>query len=230
MNDNNPSHCNIGMMLKSLLKEHSLSLRKLAELTGIHASTISRMINGKQMAKPEHLQLFAKTFQIPLKQWLMAAGIEIGEEEEGTETSYGAYIGMIQETMGLDEIGHGNIVSLVERELENYERYALTEEGEQLIYERFHKKTQQIDGTGPFIMQLREMYAAFSDISIQRRERAILGGVLLYFILSTDVIPDYLFPIGYLDDAIAIRIGLDRLKLVSKSTMSFEDAAFEPHN
>ncbi len=32
-------------------------------------------------------------------------------------------------------------------------------------------------------------------------ERCILGSVLLYFVLATDVIPDYVFPIGYLDDA-----------------------------
>ena len=34
-------------------------------------------------------------------------------------------------------------------------------------------------------------------------KRSIIGSALLYFILSTDIIPDYVFPFGYLDDTIA---------------------------
>ncbi|MEM5594999.1 YkvA family protein [Niallia circulans] len=33
-----------------------------------------------------------------------------------------------------------------------------------------------------------------------------MGAALIYFIISVDVIPDYIFPIGYLDDAVAIKI------------------------
>jgi len=33
-------------------------------------------------------------------------------------------------------------------------------------------------------------------------EQAVLGSGLLYFISAVDIIPDYLFPIGYVDDAI----------------------------
>jgi uncharacterized membrane protein YkvA (DUF1232 family) len=46
------------------------------------------------------------------------------------------------------------------------------------------------------------------------RELMLLGGVLLYFILPVDVIPDYIFPIGYLDDAMAVQIVAN---LLSKS-------------
>ncbi|WP_343770096.1 YkvA family protein [Oceanobacillus oncorhynchi] len=38
-----------------------------------------------------------------------------------------------------------------------------------------------------------------------------MGGVLLYFITPVDVVPDYIFPIGYMDDAIAVQIALKKL-------------------
>ena len=44
------------------------------------------------------------------------------------------------------------------------------------------------------------------------RELAIIGGALLYFISPIDIIPDYIFPIGYLDDAIVVKIALDLLE------------------
>ncbi|MEH7609111.1 DUF1232 domain-containing protein [Priestia megaterium] len=33
----------------------------------------------------------------------------------------------------------------------------------------------------------------------------------MYFILPTDIIPDYVFPIGYLDDAIAVQLVMNQL-------------------
>ena len=57
-----------------------------------------------------------------------------------------------------------------------------------------------------FIEQLTDMYQQFCNETISKEERAVLGSALLYFILSTDIIPDYLFPIGYLDDAIAVEL------------------------
>lgn len=38
-----------------------------------------------------------------------------------------------------------------------------------------------------------------------------MGGALLYFILPVDVIPDYIFPIGYLDDEFVVKLVLDLL-------------------
>jgi len=69
---------------------------------------------------------------------------------------------------------------------------------------------------GPFIDHLMEMYKQYASKETAEHERAVFGSVLLYFILSTDVIPDYIFPIGYLDDAIAINLGLSRLNKEAK--------------
>ena len=41
------------------------------------------------------------------------------------------------------------------------------------------------------------------------RELAVIGSALIYFIISVDIIPDYIFPIGYLDDAIAVKLVLN---------------------
>lgn len=99
----------------------------------------------------------------------------------------------------------------VKQELENYERYAQTTEGQMRIHESFSTKLKQIDSTGPFIEQLTEMYQQFCKDTISETERAVIGSALLYFVLSTDIIPDYIFPIGYLDDAIAVELVKEKL-------------------
>ena len=99
----------------------------------------------------------------------------------------------------------------IEQELAKYETYAMTEEGQEMIVEKFPDKRRQIVGAGPFVEELDEIYSRFSQSDITMEERCILGSVLLYFVLATDVIPDYIFPIGYLDDALAVQIARDRL-------------------
>lgn len=56
------------------------------------------------------------------------------------------------------------------------------------------------------------MYRLYSSDNITLEERSILGSGLLYFVSATDIIPDYVFPLGYLDDAIAVQIVLGRLQ------------------
>ena len=106
----------------------------------------------------------------------------------------------------------------VKQELENYERYAQTTEGEKRIHDSFASKLEQIDSAYPFIEQLTDMYQQFCNETISKEERAVLGSALLYFILSTDIIPDYLFPIGYLDDAIAVELAREKLIEMKRKT------------
>lgn len=200
----------LGFMLKLLMKERALSMRKLSELTGIHTATISRIVSGKQSARPEHLQKLSAFFNVPLKQLFEAAGFDMKHEEDRHDIQ--SSVEMIQETLEFSNLfDQQNIIPRVQQELNVYERYALTEEGRQLIRDRFQIKAQHIDGMGPFIEQLMQMHADFFDGSVTEKKRAVMGSVLLYFIYSTDIIPDYVFPIGYLDDAIAIQLGVQRL-------------------
>ncbi|MFD0715312.1 DUF1232 domain-containing protein [Paenibacillus sp. GCM10027626] len=205
----------LGSELRALMQEHSLSMRKLSELTGIQTATISRIVNGKQKAKLEHIELFSKTLQVPVNKLLEAAGV-IELEAGKAAAEHVAIVEMLEDALQFTElINYNLIIPRIQEELDRYERYALTEEGQQLIRNQFAAKAQQVDGMGPYIDHLMDMYRQYADAEKSEEAeqiRATIGSVLLYFILSTDVIPDYIFPIGYLDDAIAVKLGLNRLQ------------------
>ena len=97
-------------------------------------------------------------------------------------------------------------ITSVEQKLANYEQYVQTEEGKETILNSFGEKLQKVGSIGPFINHLKDMYEKFRMMKGTPGELAIIGSALIYFILSVDVIPDYIFPIGYLDDAIAVQL------------------------
>ncbi|GAA3404963.1 DUF1232 domain-containing protein [Paenibacillus hodogayensis] len=206
----------LGELLKTLLQERSLSMRKLGGLTGIDVATISRIAAGKQAAKAGQLQKIADNLNVPVGLLLEASGLKLNGPDAPSDLQRS--VDSIQETLaGSDWFDVRYTTVQVERELANYERYARTEEGRRLIHDGFAAKMQQVDGMGPFIEHLQTMYETFSKTGTSEDERALLGSALLYFILSTDIIPDYLFPIGYLDDAIAVHLTLRRLAQMSGS-------------
>ncbi len=199
-----------GMELKALIQARSLSMRKLGEQTGIQPATISRIINGKQKAGIRHIELFSKALQVSVDHLLEAAGII---KREITVSGGNDFSDIFSSELFSEElVNYSAIVPKIQQELDRYEQYALTEEGRQLIRNQFIIKTQQVDAMGPYMEQLEELYKQFESTDLEEDNRATIGSVLLYFILSTDVIPDYMFPIGYLDDALAIKIGLNRLQ------------------
>ncbi|MGE7766805.1 DUF1232 domain-containing protein [Peribacillus sp. NPDC096540] len=202
----------LGLLLRSLLKEHSLSMRKLSVLTGIDTATISRIVNGKQQAKLNHLQQFADHLNISLEKLIEAAGFNIGERQGELRSDIPYSVATIQGMLeAFNLIDTQFTMDRVEQELIKYEQYARTEEGHRIICKDFKTKIEQVGSVGPFIEQLEQMYIEYCDDETLITERAILGSALLYFILSTDIIPDYLFPFGYLDDAIAVQFVLNRL-------------------
>ncbi|MFD1436506.1 DUF1232 domain-containing protein [Kroppenstedtia eburnea] len=201
----------IGSLLKELLEERSLSMRRLSTITGVDTATISRIVNGKQQAKPKHLKLFASGLGVPLASLYKAAGYEYGTTDE-KQSDLHASVDMIREFIGASRVHDLEYtIDRVKKELVVYEHYARTEEGEQKIMQDFETKVQQVGGAGPFIEQLKQIHRQFSRGNVSPAERAVLGSALLYFILSTDIIPDYIFPIGYLDDAIAVKLVLNRV-------------------
>ncbi|CRK84033.1 DUF1232 domain-containing protein [Neobacillus massiliamazoniensis] len=208
---------NLGIMIKTLLKNRSLSMRKLSTITGIDTATISRIVNNKQQAKPSHLQLFADHLGVPVAILFQAAGYDLELNEKNTPSDILDSIDTIQEILvSSNFLDHQFNLEKIHQELAKYEQFALTKEGEQKILEEFETKVEQVRGAGPFINELNEMYKSFCEENNPIEKRAILGSVLLYFILSTDIIPDYVFPFGYLDDCLAVQIGLDRLSKINK--------------
>jgi uncharacterized membrane protein YkvA (DUF1232 family) len=191
----------LGLLLKTVLRERSLSMRKLSELTAI----------------ARHLQRIAHALNLPVRQLFSAAGFEVGDPPQEMAPDIRTIMDDIQEVLKSSNLfSEQYTTDRVEQELFRYEQYAQTEEGQRIIQGDFRAKVNQVSGAGPFIEQLKQMHEQFYMDGITSDERTILGSALLYFILSTDVIPDYVFPIGYLDDAIAVKLALKRLSQLKK--------------
>ncbi|MEH7457841.1 helix-turn-helix domain-containing protein [Bacillus sp. JJ1127] len=202
---------NLGLLLKELLKEQSLSMRKLSTLTGIDTATISMIINGKRKANPKHLQKFADCLGIPITDLFVAAGYSIETKQE-KQSDIHVSIDNIQHLLESSQLYDQKFsIANVKQQLANYEQYSQTEEGKGTILKGFEEKIQKVSGIGPFISDLKDLYEKFIKKKGTRGELALMGSALIYFILAVDVIPDYVFPIGYLDDAVAVQIVLNLL-------------------
>ncbi|GIN91077.1 transcriptional regulator [Siminovitchia terrae] len=215
MSTSNNKNQNLGELLKALLKKRSLSMRKLSLATGIDTATISRIANNKQQAKPSHIKLFSQHLQVPEATLLQSAGYDVEITAKGAQNDMYDSINSINEVLVSSKfLGDQFNIVKVHEELAKYEQYALTEEGKQKILKEFKTKVEEVKGAGPFINELKKMHKSFCEEDISIEKRSIIGGVLLYFISSTDIIPDYVFPFGYLDDAIAVQIIIERLKKI----------------
>lgn len=199
----------ISSLLKNALEEKSLSLRKFSSITNIDSSTISRIINGKRKATPEHLQIFSEVLDIPIAILFEAAGYPVREDESEIHKA----IDNIQDFLKDDEGYNKNFsVEDVKAELFKYEKYAETLEGRQIIDNNFEDKIKNTGSAGPFIEQLKDMFSKFCQNDSSLKQLSLIGGALLYFITSIDIIPDYLFPLGYIDDAFVVEFVSSKLK------------------
>jgi transcriptional regulator with XRE-family HTH domain len=196
-------------LVKDLLQDQEMSMRRLAAATGIDVAAISKMLSGKQRVNPEYLQRIAECLKVNPIVLFEAAGFQLERNMSAVEPNLTAICAGLFKDLGW------NIQCTrldIERELQKCEGYANTEEGQLLIVEKFVEKREQLNDSGVFSGVLDEMYAAFLISGISDIERQILGGALLYFIVATDAIPDYLFPVGYMDDAIALDISYKKWK------------------
>jgi transcriptional regulator with XRE-family HTH domain len=192
----------LGALIRELLKKNSLSMRKLSTLSGIDTATISRIVNGKQRANMKHIQSFAKYLNVPMEKLLIADGYDIDI--------------LKQELLKFSNLLDYNYdLCKIEDELEKYKKYAATKEGKNIIYKNFKEKIDAVNGSGLFVDELKQMYEKFCNDTSSEEIRVLLGSGLLYFILSVDIIPDYVFPLGYLDDVIAIKLVLHHIAEVN---------------
>lgn len=203
---------NLGPRLKELLQERSLSMRKFSEMTDIDKATISRIINGRRKATPEHLQKFAESLGVPAAELFIAAGYPINKGQEQLNSDIHASLDSIQIMLESTGMYHPTFsIENVQQQLEQFHQYSRTEEGKETIYNGFEKKLKKTGSIGPFINHLKEMFETFRLGKSTPVELGIIGSALIYFIISVDVIPDYIFPVGYLDDAIAVKLTLNLL-------------------
>lgn len=192
---------NIGIILRKALKSRSLSMRKLSELTDIDPATVSKIINGKRNATLDHLERFSSVLHIPLTDLLEAEGYAVGQNRSAVHDDV---IEQLLQTSGLPSTDI--LISEVEQQLESFKHVALTAEGKKKILHGFQDKIHKVGGIGPFIDQINDLFERFKHQNGSARELAVIGSALLYFIVPVDVIPDYIFAIGYLDDAMAVQL------------------------
>ncbi|MCM3243776.1 MULTISPECIES: helix-turn-helix domain-containing protein [Cytobacillus] len=200
----------IGQLLKSLLKERSLSMRKFSQMTGVDTAVISKIINGKRKATPEHLERFADYFGVSISRFYESAGYPIDPKQTELNESIGYIQAVLESTSLVDKEFR---LEAVKQELEKYQQFSQTKEGAKTIQSKFEEKVEKVGSIGPFIHYLKDMYGKFSMGSGNKLELAMMGGALLYFITAVDCIPDYVFPVGYIDDALVINWVMNGLSL-----------------
>jgi len=197
----------LGLLIEKSLKKQSLSLRRLSEMSNIDKGTLSRIKNGKRKATPNHLQIISECLHISLHELYAAAGYPIGLEKGNEITDLQSSIDSIQYMLSISEHGNQSFsFEQVEKQLEELSVYSQTPEGNHKIIKNFKNKIDKVGSVGPFINELNGMFNKFLTGKGPAAELAIIGGVLMYFIIPVDVLPDYLFAIGYLDDAISLKI------------------------
>lgn len=200
----------IGQLLKSLLNEQSLSMRRFSQMTGIDTAIISKIINGKRKATPEHLKRFADYLGVSISRLYEAAGYSVDRKQTELNESIGHIQDILESTQLVDKEFQ---LEDVKRELDKYKQLSQTEEGAETIRNKFEGKVEKVGSIGPFIHYLKDMYEKFSLKKGTKLELTLMGGALFYFIVPVDCIPDYVFPVGYIDDALVINWVMNELTL-----------------
>lgn len=202
-------HKELEKIIKDSMTAQSLSLRKLSALCKISPSTLSRILTGKQQANTSHLQAISEQLHIPLGHLLKAYGLEITEHNDETSK---VILSVIYDILESFEIEYENLVFDIKKELKKFEQYAKATAGRELIEEVFNDELNALKAEGYVIDQLQKLYSLYCSDEAQLSARSVAGSALLYLISTPDVIPDYAFPVGFLDDAIAISLTIERLK------------------
>lgn len=216
--ENKPETNEIGMLLKQLLKEHSLSMRKLSEMTGIDTATISRIISGKRKATADHLQKFSKCLGVSSADLFIAAGYTVEQVKKDHESDIHSSLDSIQSILATSNLYNDAFtIERVENQLKQYQGEMQNEEARNAILTGFKEKLKSVGSVGPFINELEKMFKQYRLKKRSSADLAVIGSVLMYFIVSLDVIPDYIFPIGYLDDAISVKLALSFLSAKTES-------------
>ena len=204
----------LGVFLKELLEQRSWSMGTLSRLSGIDKATISRIISGKRRANLQHLQKFSQAFGVSVETFMKSDGYDIQTADNQREMELHAALANVQSFLEISEMSHLKIsMKRIEEELRKYSLVAETEEGQAVILDGFEKKLQNTGSGGPYIGQLKELYLKYRTKKASPAELALIGSALIYFIMPMDLIPDYLFPVGYLDDALAIQFVMNMLSI-----------------
>lgn len=197
-----------GQTLKIMLYGKGYTMTKLAKECGLDKATVSRIANDKQQPNINQLKSFSKVLGVPLTKLLKAAGHEIVEEPSTLKEEDAMYDFSNDEDIlnFTNLIKSDELVAKVEKEFNKCIDYIQTDEGKNVLKESFDKKVNNVESKGKFVDKINELYAIFCKSQLNSQTYIIVGAALLYFVITLDIIPDYIFPIGFIDDMIAINL------------------------
>lgn len=204
-------------MLKNSLRQKGISLRQLSRQIKIDVSTLSRIFNDKQKPNINHLEKLAEALELPLDKLLIATGYNLTTYSQ--TLSKIANQGKIEDEDIFEICAHmegEQIIGHIEKELDKYSEYMRKPEGKAMILDNFEDKLNSIGQIGPIIDALRKLYDKFMQPDLTMTTFILIGSGLLYFIISPDIIPDFLFPLGFIDDVIAINIITNQIAKIDK--------------
>ncbi|MGX8791438.1 helix-turn-helix domain-containing protein [Oceanobacillus sp. M60] len=202
---------NIGDYLKEQLKEKHISMRELSKQTNINVSTISRIINHKRKPTNQHLVEISKALDVPFDELLQRTGLPVKSSENHTNDIQTSIVMIDQFLEQSDDHYDSFSMEKLKKQLDCYEKDAETEEGRRLILDTFHQKKEDAGARGAYMKKLSTFFHRICHKKGTRKELILMGAALIYFISTADVIPDYLFPVGYLDDAVAVQVVMNAL-------------------
>lgn len=203
----------LGKRIRELLQDKSMSMRHLSKLTDIDTATISRIINGKRKANLNHLENFAKSLEVPVVDLIEAAGYRSKDNEEENRPGVEKELKYTKKLLAAYQIEEERLtMENIEQELKVHQEYSQTDEGRRMIITSFKEKLKKAGSANSFVQQLEDMYHRFRLQKGTKTEVTLLGGALIYFILTIDMIPDYMFAIGFLDDVLIVKYTMFLLK------------------
>ncbi len=88
---------------------------------------------------------------------------------------------------------------------------------EALVQKSFWDKLRKTLGRIPFMEDALAAYYCAIDKTTPLYVRAVLMGALAYFIVPTDVIPDFIVGLGFTDDAAVLAAALAAVRTALKS-------------
>ncbi len=175
-----------------------LSLRALGRAAGVSHSSVSRLLAGRARPTAGLLRALAPVLGCPADELLAAAGLA---RPAGADDPWEAL-----RRLGVDPAPPALAARVAER-LEHLRAYAATPAAAETVRGGLEPKLAALGAGGPVIDRLRalsHLYLEGTDAPTAARLAA--GSAVLYFLVAVDAIDDFLFPLGYLDDAIAIAL------------------------
>ena len=193
--------------LKKEVASRKLSLRELGRLSGIDHATLSKIMNGKREMNFNHMRRLSDGLNISFKTLL-----SISDKSDGDEDLSGNLEAVQKLTRATHPEMDDIILAQIDAEIKKYAKESVTDQGKQDILKSFEDKVTHSSNTGRFMKNIHSMYNHFKAMNGHPKDIALMGGALLYFIVTTDLIPDYLLPIGLLDDALIVQAISQRME------------------